>query len=170
MLVQSQEVTEGEEMVGLVNPGKLRFVYSAKHNVSIDSAEENCSLLFSSESLRDGNDRLEGPCLNHITGTNSVIDGSEAGISDTLVAARNMVLQGTNNLPFVDTKLYWNMCDKSLSTVYALETSSAVIPMDSKLLLERCLASINKDHLIFSLVLTSQAHEKVIMFFPLLSV
>jgi hypothetical protein len=158
-------------MVGIVDQGtKLRFVYSAKRNVSIAPVEENHSLLFSPETARNETDNLKASALNHIPRTDSCIDGSRAGVSDSSVTAGNMSFQCPNSLPFVDTKSYWSTCEKSLSTVYASEASSDMIPMDSKLLLQRCLAAITADHLIFCLVPTSQAHEKVSMLFLSLSI
>jgi hypothetical protein len=150
-------------MVGIVD--KFRFVYSAKHKVSIAPIEENHSLLFNPEIVRNESDNLKVSAPNHIPGTNSCTDGSQAGVSDSSRTAGNMILQCTNGLPFVDTKSYWNTCEKSLSTVYASEAASDMIPMDSKLLLQKCLAAITADHLIFCLVPTSQAHEKVSMLF-----
>ena len=162
-----QEVNEGEEVVGLVNQGtKLGFIYSAKHNYSSALIEANNFLLFSSESNR--RDDLRGPSLNYIQGTNYIqetnpcIDGSHTDPNDSFVASGNMVFQSTNGLPFVDMKSYWNTCEKLPTTVYDLEILSDIAPLDSRLLLERCLAAIAADDLIFCLVPTSQAHEKVI--------
>ena len=143
-----QEVNEGEEVVGFVNQGT--------------------KLLFSSESIGNRRDDLRGPSLNCIQGTNYIqetnpcIDGSQTDPYDSFVASGDMVFQSTNGRPFVDMKSYWNTCEKSPTTVCDLEILSDIAPLDSRLLLERCLAAITADHLIFCLVPTSQAHEKVI--------
>lgn len=162
------------EVVG--QGSKLRFLYQGGESISAGLIEDGNFLLFTPDGFAHGKDR---PCqqpsvaevaANSCTNVQHVrlryTDTFEGSLASGL--NRNVPLLDGADAPFVESS--WHVCvsesghkTQILSSVGgSLVGATHTSLVNSRLLLEKCLAAINADQLIFSLVATSQVHEQVV--------